>query len=131
MSDMSVGIQWSFAFSRSAPVITARTPGSASAAVESMPLIVACAYGLRTIAIQTWLGRLTSSMYWPWPRMKRGSSRRLTECPIPPTSNVVVVGCTSFALIDIAASYAVSAAAGAADEWSVPAASSIALTMFT
>ena len=71
-------------------------------------------------------------MYSPWPRMKRGSSRRLTECPIPPTSKVVVVGCTSFALIVIAASYAVSTATGAAAcERSSPAAWSIALTMFT
>ena len=71
-------------------------------------------------------------MYWPWPRMKRGSSLRRTECPIPPTSKVVVVGCTAFVLIVMAASYAVSTAAGAAAcERSSPAAWSIAFTMFT
>src|SRR5580692_11626581 len=34
-------------------------------------------------------GRTTSSMYSPLPRMNRGSSLRLTEWPMPPTSNVV------------------------------------------
>src|SRR3954469_8156888 len=38
---------------------------------------------------QSWPGRLTSSMYSPAPRMKRGSSLRLTEWPIPPTSGLV------------------------------------------
>src|SRR5258707_8544468 len=54
-----------------------------------MPLIVAWAYGLRTMSSQSWPGRLTSSMYSPWPRMNRGSSLRLTEWPMPPTSGVV------------------------------------------
>src|SRR4029453_7024490 len=40
---------------------------------------------------QSWPGRLTSSMYSPLPWMKRGSSLRLTEWPMPPTSGVVVV----------------------------------------
>src|SRR6187397_1451553 len=34
-------------------------------------------------------GRLTSSMYSPWPRMNRGSSLRLTEWPMPPISGLV------------------------------------------
>src|SRR3954463_8908733 len=42
---------------------------------------------------QSWPGRLTSSMYSPLPRMKRGSSLRLTEWPMPPTSGVVC-GCS-------------------------------------
>src|SRR6476646_1517873 len=38
---------------------------------------------------QSWPGRLTSSMYSPLPRMKRGSSLRLTEWPMPPISGLV------------------------------------------
>src|SRR6476660_4651771 len=38
---------------------------------------------------QSWPGRLKSSMYSPAPRMNRGSSLRLTEWPMPPTSGVV------------------------------------------
>src|SRR6478736_10068108 len=38
---------------------------------------------------QSWPGRLTSSMYSPWPRMNRGSSLRLTEWPMPPISGLV------------------------------------------
>src|SRR4029078_10940567 len=34
-------------------------------------------------------GWLTSSMYSPLPRMKRGSSFRLTEWPMPPISGLV------------------------------------------
>ena len=37
----------------------------------------------------SWPGRLTSSMYSPAPRMKRGSSLRLTEWPMPPISGLV------------------------------------------
>src|SRR5690242_12746108 len=37
----------------------------------------------------SWPGRLKSSMYSPAPRMKRGSSLRFTEWPMPPTSGVV------------------------------------------
>src|SRR6187399_3251296 len=69
--------------------MTARTPGILSASLASMPLIVAWAYGLRTMSSQSWPGRLKSSMYSPAPRMKRGSSLRLTEWPMPPTSGVV------------------------------------------
>ncbi len=69
--------------------MTASTPGIFSASVASMPLIVAWAYGLRTMSSQSWPGRLTSSMYSPWPRMNRGSSLRLTEWPMPPISALV------------------------------------------
>src|SRR4026209_564252 len=40
----------------------------------------------------SWPGRFTSSMYSPLPRMNRGSSLRLTEWPMPPTSGVVLSG---------------------------------------
>src|SRR4051794_40840623 len=89
LSPARVGIQWRPAFSRSAPVMTARTPGILSASVASMPLIVAWAYGLRTMSSHSWPGRFTSSMYSPWPRIIRGSSLRLTEWPMPPISGVV------------------------------------------
>src|SRR4051812_21610505 len=89
MSPARVGIQWSLWPSRSLPVITARTPGILSASDASMPLIVAWAYGLRTMSSQSWPGRFTSSMYSPAPRMKRGSSLRLTEWPMPPISGLV------------------------------------------
>ena len=79
--------------SRSLPVMTASTPGILSASLASMLLIVAWAYGLRTMSSQSWPGRLTSSMYSPWPRMKRGSSLRLTEWPMPPISKVVRGSC--------------------------------------
>ncbi len=58
---------------------TAATPGIFSASEASIDLILAWAYGLRTMSSQSMPGRLTSSMYSPWPRMKRGSSLRLTE----------------------------------------------------
>jgi hypothetical protein len=57
----------------------AATPGIFSASLASMPLIFAWAYGERTMSSQSWPGRLKSSMYSPLPRMKRGSSLRLTE----------------------------------------------------
>src|SRR5476649_934639 len=44
------------------------------------------------MSIQSMPGRTTSSMYSPAPRMKRGSSLRLTEWPMPPTSKVVWSG---------------------------------------
>src|SRR6187455_2255489 len=69
--------------------MTARTPGILSASEVSIPLIVAWAYGLRTMSSHSWPGRLTSSMYSPAPRMKRGSSLRLTEWPMPPISGLV------------------------------------------
>ena len=89
LSPASVGIQCRPAFSRSAPVMTAATPGTLRASLLSMPLIVAWAYGERTMSSHSWPGRLTSSMYSPLPRMNRGSSLRLTEWPMPPTSGVV------------------------------------------
>ena len=123
---------------------TAATPGTLSASDASMPLIVAWAYGRRTMSSQSWPGRLTSSMYSPSPRMKRGSSLRLTEWPMPPTSGVVWSG----ASVVIVVSPAQPAAAGSAETaWpsvvaaattgadsaalSSPAACWIALTMFT
>ena len=134
LSPASVGIQWRPAFSRSAPVITASTPGIFRASDASIPLIVAWAYGLRTMSIQSIPGRLTSSMYSPLPRMKRGSSLRLTEWPMPPTSGVVWVGTSaiSFALAQLAAAGSAGASVGAAAAArSSVAACSIALTMFT
>ena len=134
LSPASVGIQWRPAFSRSAPVITARTPGILRASVASIPLIVAWAYGLRTMSSHSWPGRLTSSMYSPWPRMKRGSSLRLTEWPMPPIS-ALVRGWVSIVISSLPAQPAatgvaptvwVSAAAAIS-----PAACWIALTMFT
>src|SRR6478672_6385194 len=89
MSPARVGIQCSLYPSRSLPVTTAATPGILSASLASIDLIVACAYGLRTMSSQSWPGRLTSSMYSPSPRMKRGSSLRLTEWPMPPISALV------------------------------------------
>src|SRR4026207_2057916 len=38
---------------------------------------------------QSWPGRLTSSIYSPSPRMKRGGSAQLTEWPMPPISGLV------------------------------------------
>src|SRR5690242_3269097 len=99
LSPARVGIQWSPAFSRSLPVITASTPGIASASLASIDLIRAWAYGLRTMSIQTMFGRTTSSMYSPPPRMKRGSSLRFIECPMPATSGVVVGCCASSVIV--------------------------------
>ena len=99
LSPASVGIQWRPAASRSLPVITASTPGIARASLASMDLIVAWAYGLRTMSIQTMFGRVTSSMYCPLPRMKRGSSLRFIEWPIPLTSAVVVGACASVIVV--------------------------------
>src|SRR6186713_2189104 len=89
MSPASVGIQWSLYPSRSLPVTTAATPGILSASVASIDLIRAWAYGDLTMSSHSWPGRLTSSMYSPWPRMNRGSSLRLTEWPMPPISGLV------------------------------------------
>src|SRR5437899_985339 len=72
---MRVGIQWSPAFSRSRPVITASTPGTSSAWDVSIDAILAWAYGLRTMSIQSMPGRTRSSMYSPLPRMQRGATR--------------------------------------------------------
>ena len=53
MSPASVGIQWSLYPSRSLPVTTAATPGIFSASEASIDLIVAWAYGLRTMSSQS------------------------------------------------------------------------------
>ena len=50
VSDMRVGIQWRLYLARSWPVMTARTPGIASALDVSILTIFACAYGLRTMS---------------------------------------------------------------------------------
>ena len=131
MSPARVGIQWSPAFSRSLPVITARTPGIASASLASIDLIVAWAYGLRTMSIQTIFGRMTSSMYCPWPRMKRGSSLRFIECPMPATSAVVVGACASVIVVSSGTQAVVAPAPSGSDARSSAAACWMALTMFT
>ena len=132
LSPASVGIQWSPAFSRSLPVITASTPGIASASLASMDLIVAWAYGLRTMSIQTMFGRMTSSMYWPLPRMKRGSSLRFIEWPMPLTSAVVVGACASVIVVSSGAQADAAAGSGSASAaLSSAAACWTALTMFT
>ncbi len=73
-------------------------------------------------------------MYSPWPRMNRGSSLRLTEWPMPPTSGVVwvAISAISFALAQLAAAGSAGASVGAAEAArSSAAACWIALTMFT
>src|SRR5688572_26306912 len=49
-------------------------------------------------------GRLTSSMYSPAPRMKRGSSLRLTEWPMPPISGEVRSSCSVSVVMVVAPS---------------------------
>ncbi|CAB4850595.1 unannotated protein [freshwater metagenome] len=56
-----VGIQASPRPARVSPVITACTPGSASAAEVSIETMRAWAYGLRRMALWSMPGRLTSS----------------------------------------------------------------------
>ncbi len=133
LSPASVGIQWSPAASRSLPVITASTPGIASASLASMDLIFAWAYGLRTMSIQTMFGSVTSSMYWPLPRMKRGSSLRFIEWPMPLTSAVVVGSCASVVIVVSSGAQAVAAAGSgsASAARSSSAACWTAFTMFT
>ncbi len=58
----------------SAPVRTAETPGSASAADPSTDSSRACATGAGTTAMCSMPGRFTSLMYLPPPRTKRLSS---------------------------------------------------------
>src|SRR6185312_2041473 len=48
-----------------------------------MPLMRACACGDRTKTARVSPGRITSSVYWPFPVMKRRSSFRRTAAPIP------------------------------------------------
>ena len=132
LSPARVGIQWRPAFSRSAPVITARTPGTLRASVASMLVIVAWAYGLRTMSSQSMPGRTTSSMYWPAPRMNRGSSLRLTEWPMPPTSGVVWRwGADSVVISMLPGQLAAAAGTAASAARISPAACWIDLTMFT
>ena len=66
---------------RSSAMNTACTPGSASAAVVSMPLIVARAKGLRTKQACSMPGRWTSSTKVPLPVSSRVSSTRGTRVP--------------------------------------------------
>ena len=58
---MSVGIHSSLSGTRSLPVITASTPGMASAFDVSMLLMRACAYGLRAMSRYSMPGSFTSS----------------------------------------------------------------------
>ena len=51
VSDISVGIQCRLYCLSVSPVITASTPGIANALSVRMALIVACAYGLRTMSM--------------------------------------------------------------------------------
>src|SRR5262249_30884168 len=67
----------------SAPVSTASTPGICLAALASIRLIFAWACGERRKWMWVWPGRLTSSVYWPLPVMKRKSSLRRTAAPMP------------------------------------------------
>ena len=61
VSDISVGIQCRLNCFRVSPVITAATPGTLRAAVESIFVIFACAYGLRTMSRCSMPGREKSS----------------------------------------------------------------------
>src|ERR1700694_4784617 len=69
--------------------MTAATPGTLSALDESMLLIRACAYGLRTISRCSMPGSFTSSIKLPRPRTSRGSSLRFIEWPRPLTSGIL------------------------------------------
>src|SRR5215469_8220940 len=71
--------------SKSATVSTATTPGTASAAEASMPVISACASGLRTNvtrAAPVSSGTLMSSTYAPPTVSNLGSSVRATRVPM-------------------------------------------------
>src|SRR3990172_331705 len=59
----------------------ATTPSRPKACETSMPLIFACAYGLRTKATWSMFGKFTSSTYNPCPVSRRGSSLRLIRSP--------------------------------------------------
>src|SRR5712691_6879518 len=67
---------------RSWPENAATTPSEASAFETSTLVIRACAYGLRTSAIQIIPGRVRSSRYCAWPVRSSGSSLRRTGVPI-------------------------------------------------
>src|SRR6266508_4412924 len=59
----------------------ATTPARWRACETSILLIFACAYGLRTKATWSILGKSTSSTYSPCPVSRRGSSLRLIRSP--------------------------------------------------
>ena len=61
VSDIKVGIQCRLYLARVSPVITARTPGTFSAASVLIDLIFACANGLRTMSMCNMPGSCTSS----------------------------------------------------------------------
>ncbi len=61
MSDIRVGIQWRLNLASVSPVITASTPGMASAFSVWMAVIFAWAKGLRTMSMWTMPGSLMSS----------------------------------------------------------------------
>ena len=63
-------------------VMTARTPGMASAALASTAATRPCATGLRRIAACSMPSRFKSPTNWPRPRRKRRSSIRSTGLPI-------------------------------------------------
>src|SRR5262245_22268753 len=77
----------------SAPENAATTPSAARAFVRSTPRMRACAYGLRTTAIQTMPGIVMSSTKLPWPVSSRASSLRGTEVPMSVcvASSVIVI----------------------------------------
>ena len=66
----------------SSPVITATTPGSASAALLSIERMRAWACGLRSAAACAMFGSVMSSMKRPRPARKRGSSLRSMRVPM-------------------------------------------------
>src|SRR5947209_6339979 len=65
----------------SSAVMTARTLGSARAAVVLIERIVPCATELRRMTARNSPGRVTSSTYSPRPRRKRRSSTRSIGLP--------------------------------------------------
>src|SRR5262245_51107533 len=67
----------------SSPVKMPRTPGTASAAAMSIDRMRACACGERNTYACAWPGRFTSLTKRPWPRTRRGSSKRGTAWPMP------------------------------------------------
>src|SRR2546421_9830064 len=62
VSLISGGMRARPAASRSLPVTTATTPGTLSACEPSILVIMACAYGLRTMSMNSMPGNFTSSM---------------------------------------------------------------------
>src|ERR1043165_3690351 len=72
---------------RSAPVITADTPGNAAALLTSIDTIRACGTGLRRIAASSMPGTRTSSTNCARPVSSRTSSLLLTRAPIKPSDS--------------------------------------------